>query len=333
MRRLTLILVLCLHLFADDKYQLGEGFQVGSLPLYFGGYFSTEYSNSKDLSRYSVDDIAFLGYGGYDKFSYLIELEFKEFYVKSWQNDLSQTTQDHKLYLERVYLDYNVDENYQFRFGKYNSPIGFWNLLPINVLRETTSSPVSTEIIFPRFTTGVDATYSHYATDTLKVDLMLQHNDGLDETYNNYNTDRHYALGLSYEKNDLTLKVNGGYFHRDDHPDNQVLDSADLYYLLLSAKYEADDYQLMAELGSQHSNDTFTTPYAGYFQGVYRLTPRHIAVARVESYNDKRADEADDIMIFGYTYRPLYPIALKAEYQFHSLNGRDQFLCSFSMMF
>ena len=301
---------------------------MGSLPFYVGGYFSGEYSKSDDYQHYSIDDIAFLGYGSYSKFSYLIELEFKEFYVKSREEEFTETTQDHRLYLERVYLDYHLNENYMFRLGKYNSPIGFWNLLPINVLRETTSSPVSTTNIFPKFTTGINATYSTYQEGELKVDLLVQHNDGLDELYNNYNIDRHYSLGLTYEKENLSLKANGGYFHLDDREY-----AKSRYYMMLSGKYESESYQFLAELGSQRSQDDFTTKYAGYLQGLYRITDQHIAIARVESYDDKLSDVTDHIMIVGYTYRPLYPIAIKSEYQFHSQGKQDQFLFSFSMLF
>ena len=329
MRHFSLILLFCLTLFSDDEYQLGEGIQVGSLPLYVGGYFSLDYTNIDDINRYRVDDIAFLGYGKYNKFSYLIELEFKEFYVKTEQNGVTSTTEDHNLYAERVYLDYNLNENYMFRFGKYNSPIGFWNLLPINVLRETTSSPVSSSIIYPKFTTGINASYTSIDEGEIKIDVMLQHNEDLDEAYNNYNNDQHYALGITYAKDDFTLKANGGYFHQEE---SAIVEDA-LYYLLLSAKYETDNYQLMAELGSQKFHGEFTTAYAGYLQGLYRFTEQHIAVARAESYDDKVNSIADDLMILGYTYRPLYPIAIKSEYQFHSKHRLDQFLFSFSMLF
>lgn len=329
MRYITLILLFCLSLLSEDEYQLGEGFQVSSLPFYIGGYFSLDYTNGDDFKQYRVDDIAFLAYGSYSNFSYLAELEFKKFYVKTEQNGISETTRDDHLYIERLYLDYNLNENYMFRFGKYNSPIGFWNLIPINVLRETTSSPLSTTIIFPKFTTGLNTTYSSFGKGSFKADLMLQHSEDFDESYNNYNNDVHYGLGLSYEQDDFTIKVNGGYFHRDE--DTVVEDS--LYYLLLSAKYEADSYQFMAELGTQKFNKEFTTKYAGYLQGLYRFTPKHIVVARAESYDNSITGVADDMMILGYTYRPLYPVAIKSEYQFHSNSNSDQFLFSFSMLF
>ena len=259
----------------------------------------------------------------------MAEFEYKAFYVKTLTNGSSQTQRDTRLHIERLYADYNHDENYSFRLGKYNSPIGFWNLLPVNVLRDTTSNPISTNIVFPKFTTGLDASYSSFNGGELKIDLMAQHNEDLDDFYNNYKIDEHYAFGVAYEKDDYTLKVNGGHFSKIGSA-NQI---EDLNYALLSAKYDTEQYQIMGELGAQRSSDKATTPYAGYLQGLYRVTPKHIAVLRAEAYKDNVANLKEEMAVFGYAYRPLYPIALKAEYQLHSNHNEDQILLSLSVMF
>lgn len=329
MRHIVLALVFILSLQSDEEYQLGKGMQVGSLPFYIGGYFSLDYKHTDEANRYRVDDIAVLGYGSYEKLSYMAEFEFKEMYVLTHQNGINKTIQNNKIYTERLYIDYNLDENYMFRVGKYNSPIGFWNLLPVNVLRETTSNPVSTSIIFPKFTTGLGASYLSYGEGELKVDVMLQNNNDISSEYNNYKMDEHYGIGLSYAKDDYTFKLNGGYFR---NLESKAIEDK-LYYMLLSAKYESDKYQILAEIGSQKSKNNYTTDYAGYIQGLYRFTQQHLGVLRVESYDDKLNATSDDMLVFGYTYRPLYPIAIKSEYQFHSQSSQNQFLFSFSVLF
>ena len=322
-----LLLLFLLPLHAESDYTLGEGAQIGTLPMYVGGYFSLDYRNRDDEQRYRVDDIASLSYGGNEKLSYLVEVEFKEFYVENHNANGTEIQRGHHLYVERLYFDYNINENYTFRGGKYNSPIGFWNLLPINVLRETTSSPISSYIIFPKFTTGADLTYSSFKEGELKIDLMLQNGRAIDNGYNNYAIDRHYGFGISYEKGDYTVKANGGYFRKVDAQER------DLYYALVSAKYEADNYQLQGEIGSQRSSDDATTTYAGYLQGAYRFNERHIGIVRVESFMDDLNGEDGDIAVVGYTYRPLYPVAIKSEYQWHSQTSENQLLFSLSVLF
>ncbi len=344
------ILLFLLPLHADEysqnEYKLGEGVQVGSLPFYLGGYFSLDYQHTDTTNRYRIDDIAILGYGSYDKFSYMAEFEFKEFYVQTRSQDSISLTQDTKLHTERVYVDYTLDENYMFRVGKYNSPIGFWNLLPVNVLRDTTSNPITSSIIFPQYTTGIGVTYNYYGENDLKIDLLAQKNSDLDPGYNNYEINEQYGVGVTYSKENLSLKMNAGVFNLvhynlnkntgdgdNDDDDKSELEQPQRYYALVSAKYDVDNFQIMSELGTQASKTKFTTEYAGYIQGLYRFNEEHSVIFRAESYKENVLNTSDNMAIVGYTYRPLYPIAIKTEYQFHSQSKNDNFLLSFSMMF
>ena len=337
MRFFLLILLLFSTLFAEEEqqpsYQLGEGIQVASLPLYLGGYISLDYTNAETFQRYRLDDIALLAYGEYGKLSYMAELEFKEFYAYIQDdNGTNYTQKDTKLYIERLFGDYTLNENYRFRFGKYNSPIGFWNLLPINVLRETSSNPLITSLIFPKFTTGADITYTSYLPESeIEIDLILQNNDSISDDYNNFrDVDEHFGLGLTYAFDDYTFKLNGGYFHKRTFRKDKERDH---YYALVAARYETEKLQLQTELATQRDYDSFSVNYAGYIQGLYRFTPKHIAIVRFESYDNVEIETKDSIAIAAYTYRPLYPIAFKSEYQLHSLHSEDKLLFSFSVMF
>ena len=335
---------------AKDSYELGDGVQISSLPIYLGGYFSTEYEHTKSSDKYKLDDIALLSYGNYQHFSYMAEIEYKNFYTKKVKDDITLTQKDTSLYVERLYVDYTFNENYMARVGKYLSPIGFWNLLPINVLRDTSSDPISTNIIFPEFTTGLYTAYSNIKDSELKIDIMVQNNEDIDNKYSNYRINKHYGFGISYEKENFTTKINIGYFNKlhrlideeyeDDETEEQDEEyttasnkEQDLYYMLFSAKYDSQNYQFMGEIGHQESPNGLATNYALYIQGLYRITQKHTAIIRVESYDDKVTALQDSSSIFAYTYRPAYPIALKAEYQFHTLKKYDKLLLSFSVLF
>ena len=327
MRKIVVLLLLLVTLHAQDEYVFGEGVQVGVLPIYVGGYISADFQKKEGVTRYRLDDIAFLSYGNYEKFSYMVEFEFKDFYTYTDAHGDTSSETKSKLHTERLYVDYTYDENFAFRAGKYNSNIGFWNLLPINVLRETTSNPKSTYIVFPKFTSGLDSSYSSYLDGDLQVNITLQHNESIDDAYNNYNIDEHYAFGVAYALDDYTVKLNGGYFHTYEQIKEKY------YYFLLSGKYESEKYEILTEVGSQRSKGVFSTKYAGYIQGSYRFTQEHIGVLRIESYDDVKQDDKDNIAIFGYTYRPLYPVALKAEYQFHQDDEDSELLFSLSVLF
>jgi len=340
-KNLFFIFLLLLPLYANENeeesssYELGNGLQVGELPLYIGGYISLDYLKSDDNSKYRFDDIALLGYGNYNKLSYMLELEFKEFFVvekKGSDGNNFESQVNSTLHVERAYFDYNFNENFVLRAGKFDSPIGYWNMLPINVLRDTTSNPISTKIIYPKFTTGIIGRYTSYSSGELIVDIILQKNDSIDDSYNNYQADAHYGAGITYSTYNFSTKLNIGSFHKKD--DNQ-----EYHYAMLSAKYESDRVKISSELGTQRSQNEYSTKYAGYLQGLYRFTDEHIAIVRLESYEKKAQTKGnnftkDDLAIVGYTYRPLYPVAIKAEYQLHSQDdANNAFVCSVSVMF
>ncbi len=313
-----------------SPYILGNGVQVASLPLYLGGYVSLQYKNKENSKSYSLDDIAFLGYGHVNKFSYMAEFEFHNLYLKTSTNGTSKVQHNTFLHVERLYADYTFNENYMVRFGKYNSPVGFWNLTPINVLRDTTSNPYSSLIIYPKFTTGLLGQYVNYQHNTVQIDVIGQYNANLDDdTYNNYSVDEHFGLGVTYTKNDLNLKFNVGSFKEGP----LHVKSKRRYYALVSLLYEKEKYKVMGEFGTQKSKESLITKYAGYIQTTYLFAKKHAAIVRLESYNSVELSQKDNIAIVGYTYRPLYPIACKVEYQLHSVHTENQVLFSFSMMF
>ncbi len=326
-----LLLITLLKAEEQSSYQLGEGVQLGSLPLYLGGYFSLDYKSAKkEYRHYRLDDVAFLMYGEHEKFSYLAELEFKEFYTYIKEdNQSARTEKNTHLHLERLFVDYSYDDTSTFRLGKYNTPIGYWNLLPINILRDTTSSPKVTTILFPRFSTGVG--YKHEVFGRLSehtLNIIAQYNDDFDKTYNNYNVDSHFGVGYRFDKDAFSFKVDGGYFHLKPTQPNQ-----DRYYLLLATKYENEQYKITAEVGRQQSSNKATTPYALYIQGLYHIAQKHSLIVRYEAYKENIGGSKDSFGVFGYTYRPLYPVAIKAEYQLHDTSINDQFLFSFSVLF
>lgn len=331
--RLAVLTTLLVHLLAyggEAYYQPGEGVQVGSMPLYIGGYFSLDFQQQEKSREFRVDDLALLAYGDTGKFSYLAEIEASDAYVKTW-NSVNSTSTDKRFHAERLYLGYDFDDYNALKLGKFNSPIGFWNLTPINVLRDTTSSPVSTEILFPKYTSGLGLSHQVYGVSESSINLMLQQTRDIDaifnssDVYNNFDTDRHYGVGLLLAEGKWSYQFNAGYFH--------TVDREALYYLMASICYENEAFKLLSEFGSQHDGESFTVPYAGYLQGVYRLTPQHAGILRLETYKDDTSRTKDTFSVLGYTYRPIYPVALKAEYQRHSLHREDQFLVSFSVLF
>lgn len=328
MKRIISILFffLCSSLYAKQPdYELGRGLQIGQFPLYLGGYFSVEYENTNaNEELLKLDELALMFYGEQDHLSYMLELEAEDIYSSSGYNNSST------IHLERLYLNYGFNENYELKLGKFNSIIGIWNQTPINVLRDTSSNPIITEQLFPKFISGTELKYQTFNEHMLTVHTMLQEGEDLDkifndEIYNNLEADRHYGVGVSFQHDETLYQFNAGYFH---------LTTGESYnYLLGAFKYEQSDFKLQGELGTQFSHGENTIPYMGYLQGSYTMQEKHEAILRIESYDDRNIDTKETFAVIGYTYRPYYAVAIKGEYQWHSLNNENELILSISVLF
>ena len=91
--------------------------------------------------------------------------------------------------------------------------------------------------------------------------------------------------------------------------------------------------KFQAEVGSQFNQDKTTIPYIGYIQGLYTIEEKHEGIVRLETYSNNITQIKDSFAVVGYTYRPLYPIAIKGEYQWHSLHEENKLLFSLSVLF
>jgi len=224
-------------------------------------------------------------------------------------------------------MDYALNDNVTIRAGKYNTPVGYWNMEPINVLRDTSSNPFLSFVLYPRYSTGIQINYENALYSNTTYSLMLQENNDLDDLYNNISVNRHYLASVEHFVSDsLSVKANLGHF--------RTTDNLAYYYALVAMMYEDEDYKLSAEFGSRKDEYKFTVPYSLYIQGVWHMKEKHDLVGRYENYKiDEGALRKEQIGIVGYTYRPIFPITLKVEYQLRTYTNESRIRSSISMMF
>ncbi len=323
------ILFFTTYLFAD-KYELGHGYKVNSA-LNMGAYFSLDYANGESIDRLRLDDVAVLAYGSLpSNFSYLAEFEAAPFYVKDYKNETSQTNTT--LHKERMYLNYSYSDMFNFRLGKFITPIGYWNLEPINVLRDTSSNPLYSEDMFPKFTTGMD-TYGYLDEDEqIEYHLFAQFTDDIDKDYINIQNDLFIGISLDYEVSDeIDMGSSVGYYETYEKKEISLAEA--------NAKY--DNYPLLLQTEWAYTNIQNNILHVneyqvgGYLQGMYSINPKNALVSRYEYFKDRQKDVMSEnhIGIIGYSYRPMYAVSFKGEYQFNSDSYLDKAIISFSVLF
>ncbi|MDP1785647.1 MAG: hypothetical protein Q8K81_09515 [Sulfuricurvum sp.] len=311
-----------------EPYTLGQGYHVDKM-LNIGGYFSTEFEMRGGQETFTLDDVAVMAYGDIDPMvSYLAELEAVGFYRKNLSTGEEGGSQ--KFHIERFYGDLWLSDAYNVRFGKQITPIGYWNKEPINVLRDSTSSPLYSRLLFPKFLTGIDINGYVPGMEATHYHLFGQNNRDLDQGY--INIPNTHFFGLSFEK-EFSNDWNGG------GSVGEYITSVGnqrTRYVQANAKYDDSKWQVMGEAlvgKSEYANNSNDYALSGYIQGMYRYTPQHAFIGRAEHFKDNHTQYEDNIAVLGYSYRPLYPVSLKGEYQWHSQNDENRALFSFSVLF
>ena len=348
MRILSILLTLFSLLGASSKYELGSGYPLLSSYLYIGGYVSLSYTYGEKINGTSIDDFGILSYGQANSLTYLGELESINPYQYSFISKKTLTHTD--IYIKRIFAKYDFNENIALKLGKFYTPIGLWNDIPINVLRDTTSTPLTVTTIYPMLATGLDTIVQEQFEDgLLTCNALIQTTQDIHPQYNSSIVDTHYALSISYETQNFLYKLSGGYFHEQtslrvyhDDGDNDEDDYFNNYeisiignnynYLLLGFKYEDDMFTLQSEIARQYHNSEVNIDYMGYIQATYRDN-KHSYTLRFEDYKDRENERHHDTFsVIAYTYRPLYPIAFKTEYQLHSIKQNNIAIFSFSIL-
>ncbi|MDH5464489.1 MAG: hypothetical protein OEW60_02610 [Thiovulaceae bacterium] len=328
LKLLPLLVISIFHLSAEDKYTLGNGYKFFDA-LTIGGYFTTDYTASATSSSLTADDIAVLAYGKLsNRLSYLGEFESKDTYTVNFQD--STTVDNFQVHIERLNFDYKVSEKINFRVGKQITPIGYWGAQPISVLRDTTSNPVFSTTMYPKLFTGIDAYGYLPFTESTKYHLLLQKNEDLDSDYNNILTDQFFAFALDSEIN-INWRVGGSIGHFINLADEVF------YFVQLNTQYDFHPFTFSAEIirnqAQSPSQNDYTRLGAFYLQLLYRQSPKHIWVTRLEHSRDPMTLNEESFLVAGYSFRPLYPISLKTEYQWHEYNVNNKFILSFSVLF
>lgn len=312
---------------AAEDYQLGLGYKLND-KMTVGGYFSLEYGKGDKVDELVLDDLAFLAYGSLtSNFSYFFELESVEPYIYDFETDKSETNFPPSI--ERLYGDFKFSDTANLRVGKFITPIGYWNLQPINVLRDTTSNPRYSRETFPKFLTGIDLHgYTPFDSD-LSYHFFVQGTKDLDDTYINIPIDKHIGLSLNKQ---LTSNWHAGM----SIGQYKQTDDTEVQYLQFNARWEVGTYRVSVEAIANHlDRPVLSTEHkrSSYVQLEKRLSDHHTLIARYEYFKDNLNSEKETIGILGYSYRPVFPVSLKAEYQWHSDSSDNQLLTSFSVLF
>ncbi len=328
-RFIVSLLILAASVWAQEgvKYVKGRGLKIIPLNMTIGGYVSLYYQKDKNLEKFGAEDAALLVFGKIkDRIGYFFEIELDDFYqVVNGKERVKR-----KIDIERLYLDFEINEYVNLRLGKFITPVGLWNPIYINILKWTTSDPLTAEYFFPQFTTGVQL-YGNLPGDW-RYFLFFQRNKGIDENYNNFVSK--WIIGTEVEKDineNLSLGFNLGKFKLKNKPET-------LTFWGLNAKYQTHLLEVSGEFmyaweKEDYLGGSLSYRLSYYLQGVYRVMPKNYAVLRYGFFRDKSDHSRYRILTLGWNFRPSYNFVIKAEYQLRERSEFNKFLASVSWLF
>jgi hypothetical protein len=309
-----------------DPYQLGQGLYFPQQGLRVGGYADLHYfgldnhvksSSVEDLSLFLTKDIG-------SRWKLFSETAIGEALTVTGHG---ASTADASLEIERLYADYYASSAATFRFGKFLTPVGQWNLVHADPLVWTVSRPLSTTAAFSRNATGAmiygtrtfahdDLDYTLYVDDTQAFGWV---NDA-DTAYGSYG-----AAGAINPLTNEFERAAGGQVLYHMHGDQLSLGASFVGYELkdprqkyrlagLNFGWMGPHVELSAE-GVYRTADRPQTPseYGGYLQAVVPLPNQLFLVGRYEHFRNSTPNVIDNIWTIGINYRPVPGIVFRME--------------------
>ncbi|MDD4913716.1 MAG: hypothetical protein PHW13_01590 [Methylococcales bacterium] len=371
-QRFRLIVCCCLHMLAaggdfvradntDNGYQLGRGYALGETGITLGGYASTHLQAlGRDPWNWNISSLsAFVSWDSGSKLRFFSETEVEN--ALSTNDNHNLTTNFTSLHIERLYLDYLLNNQVTIRVGKMLTPIGQWNQIHVDPLVWTTSRPVATTNLFSNYASGVMLQgtvllgkrlleYSVYSDYSAVLDPSTSRVQG--PVFDNAQ-----GLRLRYEVTD-TLKLGLSY------ADFALLNSTSIrnHLLGMDLAWSYQRFAINSEVvlnmkdpgtdGRRYSHDADELDFSnksatlnawqGYIQGVAPLVNSVYAVARYEFFDqdnrgfnpaNRKFGQAE---VFGLAYRPMPPVVWKLEYRLGKNNAQlapDGLLASFAVLF
>ena len=310
-------------------YTLGQGLYFPQQGLRIGGYANLQYYNVaglpstlrfRDTSLFVTKDIG-------TRWQLFSEVDAGDSLSLAGHS----SGENSELDIERLYLDFHAGQAITFRFGKFLTPVGQWNLIHADPLTWTVSRPLSTSAAFARHASGVmafgtlplsghDLDYWIFADDSKNLGIGPEQ----DQAYSAFGADGsirnnfRQAAGarLLYHLLDDRLGVGISYLDytlQDPHKRFQLVG--------MDFSWVSRHLNLTGEAIHRSSPDaSVASQQGGFLQAAVPLWRQLYVVGRYERYRTSISDRITTLRTFGIDYRPVQGIVLKIE---HSEGNRD----------
>ncbi len=295
------------------RWQPGRGVRVGDTGLNVGAFTTFEYEREEgENGELALDAVNFLAlFQPYEFFRVFAELEVDDLF--SYEIRGGSPDSDAELSAERLFGELSLDDTLNVRFGKFQTPIGRWNLIKAEPFTWTADEPILVETAFDEHQTGV-ALLGAIDRPQGSIDYWLygQVLDPLDPEHGSDELEpadhsvggrlafSRWSEGWSVGSSYLATEINGEWSH---------LAGIDAEWHLGPLELTSEAVYGNGEIGDRHLWDV-------YVQGVLEVLPKFYLVGRYEHYNPVGSADDANLGDVGFVWAPFEFLIFKATYRF-----------------
>jgi hypothetical protein len=291
------------------EYTLGRGLSVGETGLHVGGYTTVEFDREDgepgDLELDSLNFLVLLEPNEYVRG--FMELEIGDLFL--WETNESSVDSNPSAKFERLYGELIVGDPLTLRGGKFQTPVGRWNLVPAEPFVWTPIEPAFLEVAFDEHQTGAAILGSvHPFGGTLDYWVYGQVIDPLDPSADPEPADHSVGGRLEFGRSATQWSVGSSFLATEIGGQWSYLGGLDF-------EVQLDRLLVTSELTLQQGDIEERDLWDVYVQGVFEIVPTVNGVGRYERLDFEGTSEDAHIGDFGIAWIPKPYLHIKASYR------------------
>jgi hypothetical protein len=317
-------------------YVPGRGLRLGRTGLTVGGFSTLEIDHEEGEPGFlELDGVNVLAlWEPVDFFSAFAELEVGDLF--SLDLDSGDVESEPSFVVERLYGDLGWNDALNGRLGKFQSPVGIWNLVPAEPFTWTATDPVLVETAFDEHQTGGAVFGSFYpASHTLDYWVYGQFFDPLDPSETPPQADHGVGGRLRYGSSLGDWAVGASYLSSRFDGRWNYLGGLDGFWQLGSLELQGEFAIVRGDIPDRNLWDVYIQGAYGLGDVCACLRSLHL-VGRYEHFEPSKWSRTSNLGDVGVAWIPRSFLILKAGYRFadrQSEEVRRGFFASFSVLF
>ncbi len=291
------------------SYRPARGIRFGDTGLQVGGFSTLEFERVEhEPFELAWDSVNFLVlYEPIERFRIFSELEVGGIFTYE-QHEPVETNAT--LNTERLFGELSLSDRWNLRFGKFQTPIGRWNLVPAEPFVWTASTPVLLETAIDEHQTGVALQGTFFPTAG-SVDYWVygQVMDPLDPSDTPSPLDRSVGGRIQFTRPMRDWSVGGSFIASDRKGEWTALAGLD-------AEFHAGPFELLTEALYQSGDIPDRDIAAIFVQGRFEVLRGLHLLTRYEFF-DRLGSRGDRVHVgdMGFAWQPVDWLILKTTYR------------------